>query len=143
MGKLLLEWFAGNDPLFRAAAAAQLGLLSPADLKTVATGLPWMPPASQAAVLMAIRLKGDKSLLPLVTEAAATGSPIVCVAAIGTLGVLGTSATAPMLVAAMASGDPTAQVARESLEALRDPDVDGRIVTAMRQQKDARATCRT
>ena len=138
--KVILESLAGNDTMIRSAAAGALATISLDDLRTVAAGMAALPPASQVAVLMAVRNRGDRTFTPVVMDAAKSSDATVRAAAARTLGGLSDPIALPLLLR-MAAGprgypDGPASAARESLEILRGPRIDESIVAAVQAEKD-------
>ena len=126
-----------GDPQMAQAAAGELPDLPAADLKAIGAGLSRLPVAGQVAVLTAIRLRGDRSLAPLVTGSLKSDNVTVRVAAIRALGILGDAAAVPVLGQWLGGQGPETDAARFGLELLRAAGVDDRIVAAMREEKDA------
>jgi HEAT repeat protein len=133
---LILKWLASDDAMVRAAAAGELVNLSLADLRTVATGMAKLPARSQWSILMAIRVRGDKSLAPIALAAVQSKDDTVRLAAVRALATVGDLAALPALTRLAAGEDKLGEAARQSLEAICGPKVDEGIIAAMRTEKD-------
>ncbi|MGA2033390.1 MAG: HEAT repeat domain-containing protein [Thermoguttaceae bacterium] len=125
-----------NDRMSWAAAAGELRNLSSADLRTVAADVPKLPAASQVAIIAAIRIRGDKTLAPIVLAAATSPHQEVRLAVARALCTVGDVTALPALVELAAADDPVGQTARQSLEAICGPKIDQQIIAAMRAEKD-------
>jgi len=134
--QVVLELLANDDAMVRAAAAGELVNLSPADLRTVAAGMAKLPAWSQWSILMAIRIRGDKSLAPIALAAVQSKDDVVRLAAVRALGTVGDLAALPVLTQLAAAEDKLGDTARQSLEAICGPKIDERIIAAMRAEKD-------
>jgi HEAT repeat protein len=130
------EALANEDAWARQAAAGCLADLSDPALAEVAAGLTDLPVDSQISVLAAIRLRGARSLAPLVLQAAESAEPAVRQAAVQALGIVGDAVALPLLLDASAAEGPLGAVARESLQIICDPQLDTEIVRRLRGEHD-------
>ena len=119
-----------------AAAAGELANLSPADLRTVAAGMAKLPARSQWSILMAIRVRGDKSLAPIALAAVRSKDDAVRLAAVRALATVGDVEALPVLTQLAAAEGTLGDAAKQSLEAICGPKIDERIIAAMRAEKD-------
>ena len=122
--------------MVRAAAAGELANLSPADLRTVAAGMAKLPARSQWSILMAIRVRGDKSLAPIALAAVQSKDDAVRLAAVRALATVGDVAALPVLTQLAAAEGTLGDAAKQSLEAICGPKIDEQIIAAMRAEKD-------
>jgi HEAT repeat protein len=129
-------YLAGNDELAREAAAGALPELSAGDLAAVAAGSSKLPAPSQVALLSAIRIRGDRSLLPFVLDALAVPTDEVGMAAIRALGSVGDASALPRLLPLAVKESPLGEAARKSIESLAGKNIDSRILAALRAEKD-------
>jgi HEAT repeat protein len=127
----------GADRLLRDAAAGSLRELSANDLGAVADGLATLPAAGQAAVLAAIRLRGDKSLARVVLSAAESKEEPVRLAAVRALGIVGDGDALPLLLRLGGEEGRVGEAAWQSLEILRAPGIDERVIAALESENDA------
>jgi HEAT repeat protein len=134
--KAIVESLAVNDVMVRAAAAGQLPRLSAADFGQVAAGMTKLPADSQVSILMAIRVRADKSFSPLLVQAAKSKDESIRLAALRAMGTAGDAAALPVLVELASLKDKTGETARQSLEAICGPQIDEGIVAALRAEKD-------
>jgi HEAT repeat protein len=134
--QVILESLASDDAMVCAAAAGELVNLSPADLRTVAAGMAKLPAGSQWSILMAIRVRGDKSLAPIALAAVQSKDDTVRLAAVRALGTVGEAAALPVLTKLAAGEDKLGDAAKQSLEAICGPKIDEGIIAAMRAEKD-------
>ncbi len=134
----ILGWLAGDDGMLRAAAAGELGSLSPDEFRCACLPVVMakLPAKSQCSVLMAIRVRGDKSLAPIVLAAVQSKDEAVRLAAVRTLAVVGDVAALPVLTQLAAAQGKLGDAAKQSLEAICGPKIDERIIAAMRAEKD-------
>ena len=118
---------AGDDAMFRAAAAAELHTLSDAVLGDIAGDMAKMPPTSQVAVLAAIRIRGHVALAPAVLAAAKSPHESVRLAAARALATVGDVTALPTLVELAAEEGQVGKEARQSLEVICGPKIDEQI----------------
>ena len=133
---VILESLANDDAMVRDAAAGELVNLSPDGFRAVASGMAKLPARSQWAILMAVRVRGDKSLAPIALAALGSKDDAVRLAAVRALGTVGEATALPVLTQLAAADDKLGQTARQSLEAICGPKIDEGIVAAMRAEKD-------
>jgi HEAT repeat protein len=134
--ELVREWLASDDAMVRDAGAGELANLPPDGLRAVAAGMAKLPARSQWSILMAIRVRGDKSLAPIALAAAGSKDDVVRLAAVRTLAVVGDVTALPLLTRLAAAEDKLGEAARQSLEAICGPKIDEGIIAAMRAEKD-------
>ena len=130
------EGLASDDVLLRNAAAGGLQDLSTANFHAVVASMAKLPSASQAAVLAATGIRGDKSLAALVLEAAKGSDKTVQLAAVRALGVLDDVAALPRLVELAQEKSTLGEAARQSLEAICGPEIDQRILGLVQAEQD-------
>jgi HEAT repeat protein len=133
----ILRLLSGDDRLLRDAAAGSLRDLSANDLRAVADGLATLPAAGQEAVLAAIRLRGDKSLARVVLSAAESKEQPVRLAAVQALGIVGDGDALPLLLRLGGEEGRVGEAAWQSLEILRAPGIDERVIAALESENDA------
>ncbi len=95
-----------------------------------------LPAGSQWSILMAIRVRGDKSLTPIALAAVQSKDDTVRLAAVRALGTVGEAAALPVLTKLAAGEDKLGEAARQSLEAICGPKIDEGIIAAMRAETD-------
>ena len=134
--QVVLDGLASDDAMVRAAAAGELANLTSADLRTVAAGMAKLSAGSQWSILMAIRVRGDKSLAPIALASVRSKDDAVRLAAMRALAVVGDASALSALTRLAAGDDKLGEAARQSLEALSGPEVDAGIIVAMRAEKD-------
>jgi HEAT repeat protein len=131
---MMLELLSGNDPDARAVAAGQIDKLIEGEFRSLAANVGKLSPANQEAVFAALVLREDRSLLPLVIEAARSGGS-ARPAALVALGRLGDASALPVLVEALYAGPATHEAARRGLELLRGRDVDHQLIALMQKEQ--------
>jgi HEAT repeat protein len=134
--QVVLDGLVSDDAMVRAAAAGELVNLTSAELRTIAAAMAKLPAGSQWSILMAIRVRGDKSLAPIALAAVQSKDDAVRLAAVRALAVVGDASALPVLTRLAAGDDKLAETARQSLEAISGPEVDAGIIAAMRAEKD-------
>jgi HEAT repeat protein len=134
--QFVTESLSNGDAQIRAAAAAELSNFSLADLKAAAAGMAKLPGASQEALLMAIRVRGEKSFAPIALAAVQSKDESVRIAAVRALATVGDATALPALVPLSAEKDKLGEAARQSLEAICGPNIDEGIVAALQAEKD-------
>ncbi len=125
-----------NDAMVQMAAAAQLHVLSDADLGAIAADMAKLPPQAQVAVLAAIRIRGRSALAPAALAATKSPHESVRLAAARTLGIVGDVTALPALVELASAEGPVGLTARESLQAIYGPKIDEQIIAALKAEKD-------
>lgn len=125
------EFFGSDDPLRRHAAAQHLPALELAELQAVARDKAELPEASQLVVLTAIRLRGEPALAPLAIQAVGSESPAIARAAIAAVAQLAGAAGLEVLLPLAQHSEPLADAAWQALAALRGPEVDSGLITAL------------
>jgi HEAT repeat protein len=133
----IAQWLADDDAMIRDAAAAELHILSDADLGKIAGNMAKLQPKVQIAVLAAIRIRGRTALEPAVLAAIKSPHESVRLAAALALSTVGDVTALPALVELAAVDGPLGQIARQSLEAIHGPKIDEQIFDALRAEKDA------
>jgi HEAT repeat protein/type 1 glutamine amidotransferase len=129
----VLAALAGPDPVLRRAALRALwNTRQPTLLEAAAARLEALSPEQQETVLLLCGERGYSSLLPAVTQAAASQQPEVRRAAVKTLGRIG-NASAVVTLARLggAGSDEDLKAVVEALARLRGPDVDAAIRNAL------------
>ena len=132
----VLRCLTDDDALVRAAGAAALPALSTEELCTVAADLKGVPTTSQIAVLSAVRIRGDRKLLPAVLNALKSDNDAVRIAAIRALGSVGDVSALPPLVQCAAKKGEVGKAARESIALLKGRDIDAKIIAFLTGEKD-------
>ncbi|MEW6357839.1 MAG: HEAT repeat domain-containing protein [Planctomycetota bacterium] len=95
--------------------------------------LPRLPPPAQALLLDTLAARGDRAAMPAVVEAAKISDEQVRIAAIRALQDLGDASCIGLLVAVAAkTKDAEQATARRSLYRLRGEDIDGAILSAVK-----------
>jgi len=131
---MILDFLSSGDPDARAVAAGQMEGLAEGDFRTMAGSLGKLSSTDQEAVLAAAVLRDDRSLLPVVIEAARSGGA-ARPAALAALGRLGDESVLPVLLQALFAGPATHDAARRSLEILRGRDVDEKLIATMENEQ--------
>lgn len=134
--EVIFQYLAGTDVDAREAAAGEIGSLGENDLKTLAARLTKLPVASQASVLAALRIRHDKSFMPIAMELTRCSNAEVRTASIKALGQLGDASAVQVLVDAMFADPLSDGAARRSLEAIYAMGADEVIITIMQGEKD-------
>lgn len=127
---------ADDDSLVRQAAAGRLRNLSDQAFRELAAKMSTLPTHGQVAMLAAIRIRRDKSLTPVVLQAAGSDAPVVRVAAIRALGIVGDATALPLLLKSSAGDDAAGRAAKQSLERICDPADDDQIAAVLRAEED-------
>jgi HEAT repeat protein len=121
----------GGDESMQSMAISLIRDMPGADVtKILARELPNLSVRGQVQLLSALADRGDRSALPAVIDATTSKDQSVQIAALRALGQLGNASNVDLLAekAAVARGEEQ-KAARESLYRLRDPNVDGVILT--------------
>jgi HEAT repeat protein len=134
--QMVLEWLSSPDADARAIASAHLSTLSGAALNSLVGKMSGLPPAMQSALLAVFAARGEKAALPAVLAAAKHERIEVRLAALAALGQLGDASVVPTLLATMFADDPASAVARRSIGRIKDPEVDGRILAALQDERE-------
>ena len=136
----VLAALAGPDPVLRRAALRALwSNRQPALLKAAVDGLDVLSPEQQEGVLLLCGERGDASLLPAVTRAAASPQPEVRQAAVRTLGLIGNASAVDTLARLGGTeSDEDQKAVVEALARLRGPGVDAAIRNALQAAPPAR-----
>ena len=135
--ELILQYLAGTDADAREAAAGGIGSLGENEIKAIAASLPKLPVASQASVLAALRIRHDKSFMPIAVELTKCGNAELRTASLKALGQLGDASAVQILVDAMFADPQADGAARRSLEAIYANGADEIIITIMQGEKDS------
>ena len=122
-------------PARRAIAVAQIESLSTAALKTLATNLDKLPPASQVLVLHSLAARGERSQLPIVLTAAKSSDNAIRKAGIQALGRLGDLSVIPLLLDTLHSGGELGSFAADSLTQLTSEGVNEKLIAALEAEK--------
>jgi HEAT repeat protein len=123
----------GDDQMLQAAAIGLLAEIPGQDIvKAVTAELGSLSSMGQVQVLSALGVRGDRSALPAVLEAAGSSDGDVRIAAYGALAKLGDASNVDFLAQAAASTDGAEQqAAREALYRLRGQEVDKKILAGI------------
>lgn len=132
----IVAGLSSDDAAVRVAAAGAIPALTPGDFALIVAGFGKYPPASQTAVLMAIRIRADKAHAAVALAAVQSKDEMVRQAALRALGTVGDAAALPVLVEVAAGNDKAAEAARQSLQAICGPQIDEGIVAALRAESD-------
>jgi HEAT repeat protein len=132
----IIEWLTSDDALVRRAAAARLRDVSDVDLRAVASSFAKLPPVGQASALAAIRIRGDRSLVPVALEAAQSEDAGVRLAAARALGIVGDVLALPVLIELSKEPGALGQTASTSLEIVCGPQIDKRIAGLLAAEKE-------
>jgi HEAT repeat protein len=128
---IVIDALKGNDESMQSMAISLIRDMPGADVtKILARELPNLSVRGQVQLLSALADRGDRTALPAVISATASKDKLVQIAALRALGQLGDASSVDLLAekAAAARGGEQ-KAARESLYRLRDPNVDGVILT--------------
>lgn len=131
--ELLRSALAGSDaPVRNLAARWVADQLDPATVKRLADGLSALPPVGQAALLEALRERGEPAVTPAVRSVMTNASPEVRRAAVRALAVIGDATDVPELVclASTSSGEES-ECARLALASLPGQAVDAALISAL------------
>ncbi len=128
------EFLGSDDPLLRHAAAQHLPALELAELQAVTRDGAELPEAAQRVVLTAIRLRGEPALAPLAIQAVGSESPAIARAAIAAVAQLAGAAGLDVLLPLAKHSEPLADDAWQALAALRGPEVDSGLITALQTE---------
>ncbi len=131
---------ADNDPLACMAGAQTLPDLPGAELQAVAKELATLPSASQIAILSAVRIRGDRALLPVVVAGLHSGDEQVAQAAVRAAGAVGDVSIFPDLLelTAHATNHVLSTAVFECIESLSGPTVDPKIIAALKAENDVK-----
>jgi HEAT repeat protein len=135
-GAQVLQLLASDDADTRAVAAGYIAELRGSDLKTLASGMNRLPPATQVLVLGALAERREKSALPEALACVKSADEYVRFAGLYALGQLGDATTVPLLAATLQAGGSAASAARTSLVRLDGPGVNDAILAAMQREKE-------
>jgi HEAT repeat protein len=130
---IVIDALKGNDESMQSMAISLIRDMPGADVtKILARELPNLSARGQVQLLSALADRGDRTALPAVIGATLSKDQSVKIAALRALGQLGNASNVDLLAekAAMARGEEQ-KAARESLYRLRDPNVDGVILTCI------------
>lgn len=128
---IVIDALKGNDESMQSMGISLIRDMPGADVtKILARELPNLSARGQVQLLSALADRGDRSALPAVIDATISKDQSVKIAALRALGQLGNASNVDLLAekAAVARGEEQ-KAARESLYRLRDPNVDGVILT--------------
>ncbi len=128
---IVIDALKGNDESMQSMAISLIRDMPGADVtKILARELPNLSARGQVQLLSALADRGDRSALPAVIGATISKDQSVKIAALRALGQLGNASNVDLLAekAAVARGEEQ-KAARESLYRMRDPNVDGVILT--------------
>ena len=128
---IVIDALKGNEESMQSMAISLIRDMPGADVtKILARELPNLSVRGQVQLLSALADRGDRTALPAVVAATKAKDKSVQIAALKALGQLGNASSVDLLAekAAAARGEEQ-KAARESLYRLRDPNVDGVILT--------------
>ena len=128
---IVIDALKGNEESMQSMAISLIRDMPGADVtKILARELPNLSVRGQVQLLSALADRGDRTALPAVVAATKAKDESVQIAALKALGQLGNASNVDLLAekAAAARGEEQ-KAARESLYRLRDPNVDGVILT--------------
>jgi HEAT repeat protein len=128
---IVIDALKGNDESMQSMAISLIrDMPGAAVTKILARELPNLSVKGQVQLLSALADRGDRTALPAVVGATISKDQSVKIAALRALGQLGNASSVDLLAekAAAARGEEQ-KAARESLYRLRDPNVDGVILT--------------
>jgi len=134
--QVIAQALGDDDPLVRQAAAGELRNLSDQALRDLAAKMSNLPADAQVAMLAAIRIRQDKSLVPIVLNAAGADDPTIRVAAIRALGIVGNATELSLLLKSSTAENAAGHAAKQSLERICNPEVDGQIAALLRDEGD-------
>jgi len=125
----LLAAAADPDAKIRGAAVEALRLLQGDGVTAAVAGkVATAEPELKVSLLRALTARGDKGAAAVLMVAAGDADEGVQVAALTGLGTLGDARAVPLLVKAAAGSGPLQEAARQSLQALVAPRVDGAVL---------------
>ncbi|MHC4098599.1 MAG: HEAT repeat domain-containing protein, partial [Planctomycetota bacterium] len=130
---IVIDALKGNDESMQSMGISLIRDMPGADVtKILARELPNLSVRGQVQLLSALADRGDRIALPAVVAATKAKDKSVQIAALKALGQLGNASNVDLLAekAAAARGEEQ-KAARESLYRLRDPNVDGVILTCI------------
>jgi len=133
---IILEVLAGSDAGTAEVALGHLGRLKGEAIRSLAEGLPKLPPVAQVALFNALGWRRDAAALPGVLAAVKGADEKVKAAALRALGGVGDASVVPLLVETMLAGGEPAGAARESLDRLFAQGADEKLVAMMKAAKD-------
>jgi HEAT repeat protein len=131
----ILESLADQDALVRNAAATTLPYLSQKTWQTIVADHQRLPVASQALLLSALRLRGDRTFASTALIAATHENPVIAQAGIAASGALAGSEALPILLPIAIDDGPLADAAWQAIEILRGAEVDADLTQAMVDQR--------
>jgi HEAT repeat protein len=132
---VIVGFLNSQDPDTRVIAASQLKSLPDAEFRSLAGNLSKVSSMGQEAVLAAAVLRDDRTLLPMIIEAARSRDSAARPAALKSLGRLGDQSVLPYLLEGLFADPATHDGARRSLEMLRGPHVDELLIAAMQKEQ--------
>ncbi len=137
----VLQWLAGADADARQVAAGFLCRLKGEGVqKELLAGLDSLPAPGRALLLQWLAEQQVREVLPALVAAAQGNDPVLRLAGVQGLGLVGRAAQTPLLLAALDAGEPIATAAQQSLISMRDPQSDRALLAALKAaQGDRRA----
>ena len=131
------ESLADQDALVRNAAATTLPYLSQNTMQMIVAHHQRLPVASQALLLSALRLRGDRTFASVALTAATSEDPGIAQAGIAASGALAGSEALPILLP-IASGDgPLSDAAWRAIEILRGAEIEADLTQTLADQQQA------
>lgn len=138
---LIVNALNGTSALEQQLAVGHVRQLKAEGIASLVKALNSVPPSGQAAILVALGNRREKSALPAIESACQSNNPIVKVAAITALGHVGTASNVPLLLDQLSASDELRAAASKSLSKLFDDKVDAILLTHLSTLKtdDSRA----
>ncbi len=133
----ILQSLADQDALVRNAAATTLPYLSQSTLQMIVADKRRLPVDSQALLLSALRLRGDRTFAPVALLAATDEAPRIAQAGIAASGALAGSEALPILLPIASSDGPLSNAAWRAIEILRGAEVEADLTRALMDQQQA------
>lgn len=129
----ILQWLAGDDADARRVAAGFLSCVKDKGAKKeLLAGLGSLPVAGRALLMQWLAEQQVREVLPALVTAAKANDPVLRLAGIQGLGLIGEAAQVPLLLDALAADEPIATAARQSLIAMHDPQSETPLLAALK-----------
>ena len=135
--ELVVSALDGDDVHRRQIAMARTRSLSPPATRELAGALSALSTTGQRAMLTALGTQRSNASQVSVIEAMESEDASVRRAAIEAMGNVGDAAGVHLLVDLMHKGDGDGELAKRAVQAMRDPDVDRRLVAIARLEADS------